>query len=182
MYDITNKYDVVREAKKYLYLVQEYLYPEIGRNSIDGIYDESTVSSVKKYQEYKGLSPSGYIDLKTFDLLFNDYDSIRRNLNAPKYIITSNGFPITHGEMSEDVRIIHGIMNELKRTFTELYDVGHGSYYSKRTAENASMLRNIFGLRDGDDVDSELYQRMILELDAHKRNIMTRDIKEKKRV
>lgn len=182
MYDITNKSEVVREIKRYLYLVSEYLYPEIGRNTIDGIYDSQTAESVKKYQKAKMLKETGEVDYETFKYLFSDYDGVRKMLNAKGYVLTDNGFPISFGDMNEDVRIIHCMIGELKQVYTELYDVGNGSFFSKRTAASVRMLREIFGFESGEHVDEALYQRMKIELDSHKRNTRTNDLKGEKRV
>lgn len=176
MYDITNRKEVVREIKRYLYLVSEHLYPEIGRNTIDGIYDRATAESVKKYQTKMMLPVTGEVDYETFTLLFRDFDSVRTKLNEDGYLLTDAGFPISLGDMSEDVRIIHALIGELREVFRELYDVGVGSYYSRRTVESVKMLRKIFGFRDGEHVDEQLYRRMLEEIRAHKRNKQTNDL------
>jgi hypothetical protein len=182
MYDITSRTEVVREIKRYLYLVSEYVYPEIGRNTIDGIYDSSVAESIKKYQKIKSIPATGAVDLKTFTHLYSDFDKARNKLNSKGYVLTDDGFPISLGDMSEDVRIIHGIIGELKNVFSELYDVGNGSYYSKRTAGSVRMLREIFGFDKGEHIDEPLYLRMLEELASHKRNARTNDLKAQKRV
>lgn len=182
MYDITNKKEVIREIKRYLYLVSEYVYPEIGRNTVDGIYDRSTEESIKKYQAIKGLTQTGNVDYETFTLLYSDFDKARAEMQATGYVLTDDGFPISFGDMNEDVRVIHGIIGELRSVFTELYDVGSGSYYSKRTAKSVRMLREIFGFPSGEHIDEPLYLRMLAEIKAHKRNKQTDDLKRQKRV
>ena len=182
MYDISDRSEAIREVKRYLYFISEYVYPEIGRNTIDGIYDPSTKESIKKYQAIKSIPATGLVDYKTFTLLFEDFDNARSKAQSPGYVLTDEGFPISFGDMNEDVRIIHGIIGELRLVFTELYDVGNGSYYSKRTAESVRMLRKIFGFPPGEHIDEQLYNRMIKELKAHKRNTWTNDLKDQKRV
>ena len=44
------------------------------------------------------------------------------------------------------------------------------------------MLRKIFGMPDGEHVDEELYQRMVAEIEAIRRNGKTNDLKTVKRV
>lgn len=182
MYDITNRNDAVREIKKYLYLVSEYIYPKIGRNTIDGIYDASTAESVRKYQAEKSLSVTGKVDYETFNHLFKDYCMARAMVDATGYLLTDEGFPLSLGDMNEDVRILHAVIGELRSVFSELYDVGTGSYYSKRTAQSVKMLRDIFGFPSAEHVDEALYRRMLTEVSAHKRNARTNDLKNQNRV
>ena len=182
MYDITDKSNAIREVKKYLYLVSQNMYPEIGRGTIDGIYDSQTRKSVASYQKIKKLPETGTVDLNTFNLLYKDYYSTQRRLLSKGYIITEDGFPLSIGTMNEDVRIIHAMIGELNDIYTELSEVGHGSYYSKGTAESVKMLRKIFGMPDGEHVDEELYQRMVTEIEAIRRNGKTNDLKTVKRV
>ncbi len=177
MYNITNRNRTVREIKKYLYFVAEYGYPEMPKTTIDGIFDEETANSVKGFQRAVGISETGVVDLITFNLLYAAYKRIVDEKTSRGYIITDNGFPLMPGDINEDVRVAHTLISELGRIFTELQSVGNSNYYSKKTESAVRQLRKIFMLKDEPFIDKILFARMIAELDAHKRNKKTNDLK-----
>ena len=177
MYNITNRSRAVREIKKYLYFVAEYGYPEMPKTTIDGIFDKETANSVKGFQKAVGISETGIVDLITFNHLYSAYKRIVDDKMTRDYVITDNGFPIMPGDINEDVRVVHTLISELGRIFTELQSVGNSNYYSKRTENAVHQLRKIFMLNDEPFIDKILFERMIAELDAHKRNKKTNDLK-----
>ena len=177
MYNIADKNEVIREIKKYLYAISTNTYPEIGRTTIDGFYDKETADSVRRFQEIKNLGADGIVDYLTFLALYAEYKSIIDKENTKDYIVEDSGLPIVFGDLSEDVRALHILINQLRNVHKEIASVGTGSYYSKRTEAAVRELRKIFGMQDGVGVDAILFNRMIAELDAHKRNMKTDDLK-----
>ena len=83
MYDITDKKEIVREIKKYLYAISTSTYPEIKRGTVDGIYDQETEDSVKRFQEIKGLPITGVVDFMTFNAISEEYEEIMINNSLP---------------------------------------------------------------------------------------------------
>ena len=164
IYDITNRKEVVREIKKYLYLVSENLYESIPRTTIDGYFDEETKNAVIEFQKIKGIKPSGEVDYETFVLLFDDYSSAVFDIEFRDQILTDNGFPYTQGDISEDVQVLHLMINELSKTYTNIPSVKSAQYYSGETVKSVSQLRQLFQLEEGDFVDKILYQRMRKEI------------------
>jgi len=71
--------------------------------------------------------------------------------------------------MGEDVRTIHSIINELRERFSDVIGVGTGSYYSVSTVGAVRRLREIFGMERSDFIDKLFYNRLITELEAHRR-------------
>ena len=177
MYDITDKKEVVKEIKLYLRTVAEGMYPEIGINTIDGFYDTQTADSVKKYQIIKKLPATGSVDMKTFDTLYLDYKKTTDKADIRGYLVESSGFPIMPEDISEDVRALHILINELGKSYPDMEYVGTGNYYSQRTSKAISYLKEVFLLPSGAGVDVLMYNRMIAELDSQKRIEETADLK-----
>ncbi len=168
-YDITNRKDVVREIKKYLYLVSESLYDNtIPRTTIDGFYDEETTAAVTAFQKIKGINPSGAVDYETFTLLFNDYKNLIFDIEYKDYILENNSFPFKIGDFSDDIRIIHLIINELSESYVNIPKVRTDKYYSVETENAVSLLRDLFFMDEGKAVDKELYYRMKKEIEARR--------------
>lgn len=166
-YRINDRGAAIKEIKKYLYLISENMYKDIPRNTIDEIYDSETKAAVLKYQEIKGIEVSGVVDLETFDALYSDYLLLAEDTVTEDYILSS-GFPLKKGMISEDVRLLHLMINELRKTYQNINYVGTGNYYSSETEKAISYLRNLFGFEGGGDLDKRLYYRIKKELRARK--------------
>ena len=61
MYNISDRNEVVREIKKYLYLISTTTREEIGRTTIDSFYDEATAEIIRSYQRATGINESGIV-------------------------------------------------------------------------------------------------------------------------
>lgn len=169
MYRLDDKQAAIREIKKYLYVISTRVYPQIERGTIDGQYDEATRMAVKKFQRIKRLKESGEVDIDTFNALYDVYRSATDDFYARDYIIGSTPLPVGIGCNSDDVRVLHVMINELAREHPDVKDVGNGSYYSPRTAASVMALRRVYGLDEKESIDKELYTMMRLELEAIRR-------------
>ena len=169
MYQQTDKNAAIREIQKYLFYISDTKYPSIPRIPIDGVFDNETKSAVLEYQTIKNINPSGIVDYETFSALYGDYIEIEFNSNSSDYIIGDTMFPIVENEQSEDVRVLHVMINELRKKYTEIGDVGTGSFFSKRTADAIEKLSIIFCLPKTRRVNKELYYRMKEEINATNR-------------
>ena len=170
MYSMYDRQAAIREIKKYLFTVSRYVYTEIPKTTIDGFYDSETANAIGAFQAISELPITGSVDLRTFDALYALYNAAVTDFNTNDYIIEDRGFPVSPGDMNEDVRTVHLLINELADRFTELENVGTGNYYTNRTANAVRLLRHVFGFTDGETIDKGLYLRMIAELDAHRKN------------
>ena len=169
MYRINDRQEAVREIKKYLYAVARRAYPEIGRTTIDGQYDEETRRSVKRFQKIMGLPDTGAVDIDTFSALYDVYRREKEDFYSKDYVIEETEFPIGIGCKGENVRALHILINELAREHPEAADVGAGSFYSSHTAESVRAIERAYGLDESGAVDKALFSRMLKELEAIRR-------------
>ena len=169
MYNINDRPSAIREVKKYLYAISKLLYQELPRTTVDSYYDFETESAVKEYQRIKGLFPSGEVNLETFTLLFNDFNTAKENDMRIEYVIFEDAFPMSVGTQNENVRILHTVINELTNRFTTLSAVSKGDFYSEKTKDAVRTLEAIFGMPDSGIVSQSFYSRLIDELYAHRR-------------
>ena len=166
-YDIADRGAAIKEIKKYLYLISENLYPQIPKTTIDEFFDEETKKAIREYQSIKEIETSGTVDYQTFDLLYADYKALENDINTVDYILSA-GFPLIEGDVSEDVRVIHLIINELSKTFENIPSLKNGNYYSSETSEAVRALRKLFDMEADSCVDKLLYLRMLREVHARK--------------
>lgn len=166
MYQQGDKRSAVREIQKYLYVLSDKKYETIPRIPIDGIFDEETKAAVIEYQKIKLLTESGVVDFETFTALYDDYISVVDNFYTNDYIIGDSSFPLSENDQNEDVRALHLMINELRKSYPQIVNVGTGSYYSKRTADAVEALRELFVFPKSRKVDKELYRRLKTEINA----------------
>ena len=169
MYHITDKEAAVKEIQRYLYVISDTAYPEIPRIPIDGDFDGETRVAVEKFQQIMGIEITGKVNSETFRLLYEEYLAVTAEKSTDDSIIGDDNFPLEEGSHSEDVRALHIIINELKKTYTELPFVGTGAFYNRITAEAVRMLREIYMLAPGSSGDKKLHSRLKEDIDARRR-------------
>ena len=177
MYNINDKSEVIKEIKRYLYAISTTTRPEIGRTTIDGYYDKETERIVKNYQSAIGILESGVVDYITFQSIADEYLKIKENEELRQTLLLPTGFPLSRGMASEDVRLINILISALREIYKDIPFVGNSNYFSRNTERAVRLLREIFIMRDSPEVDTELYNRMIIEVDAENRKKKTNDLK-----
>ena len=95
--------------------------------------------------------------------------SLENELNTPDYIFGDGALPLKENDQNEDVRALHIMINELRKTYREITSVGNGAYFTRRTADAIEQLRVIFGMDKSRQLDKALYRRMLEEIDSRKR-------------
>lgn len=169
MYRTDEIREIIREIKKYLYVVATRVYPQIDRTAIDGQYDEPTRAAVRKFQKIMGLREDGRVDLETFNALYGVYRDARDDFYARDYVVEDTRLPIGPGHSGEDVRALHILINELAKEHPDVNYTGTGGYFSTRTASAVQALRYIYGLEKSNLVDKKLFSIMLAELAAMRR-------------
>ena len=169
MYQQTDKKSAVKEIQKYLFVLSDKKYSNIPRIPIDGIFDKETESAVIIFQENKLISPTGIVDYETFTALYEDYISVTENFYTSDYIFGDGTFPLKENDQNEDVRALHIMINELRKSYSQISGVGTGAYFSKRTSDAIDDIRELFMMPKSGKLDKELYRRMISEIDARQR-------------
>lgn len=180
MYLQSDKASAVKEIQKYLFFLSDRKYKDIPRIPIDGTFDKETQAAVIKFQEIKLLSPTGIVDYETFTALYADYNELVADSYTSSDIIIAKELPLKENDQGEAVRALHVLINELKRYYPQIGDVGNGAYFSARTTSSVKKLRELFRLSNSEQVDSELYRRIVREIRAREnfpKNETTNDLK-----
>ncbi len=166
MYRIDDAGDVTQEVKRYLWHISEGGEQGITRVSIDRVYDDDTIASVKDFQRYSGINETGKIDLETFNAIYAAYkDVVSKRLSAGG-IVTDFAFPLKNGSYGNDVTVWHMIVEELRPRYASIEGTMRGPYYSGASERDTKQLQRIFGMNETGEVDSLLYDRTVMELDS----------------
>ena len=163
MYRINDKKSAIREIKKYLYALSRSIHPSIRRTTIDGVFDEETRGAVIDFQKIMGYNTTGIVDFETFTALYNEYLRAIES-KTPNNITSSGGFPLSVGDMNEDVRLLHIFVNELAKIYTTVEDVGTSSYYSNESAAAILALSKIFMMDESGVADKIMMKRIIYDV------------------
>lgn len=169
MYALSDKPAAIREVQKFLHVISDRVNRNIPRVAIDGIYGDETAEAVRIFQEIYNINPSGLVDRVTFDTLFIKYRDAVIEARLRDYIITDEGFPIKVGSQSNDVIAVHLLITELAKTYSDIGNVGKGSYFSENSRNATIELQRIFRFPLTGEIDAIFFERMKTEVDALKR-------------
>ena len=170
MYFLSDTSAAIREIQKYLYLISDRVNTNVPRVAIDGIYGPETEAAVRVFQEIYGLTVSGTVERETFENLYLTYSEALIDVNLDNYVLTDEGFPIALGTQNNDVVIVHLMINELSKTYTDIGYVNPNSSYFSLDSQNAvEELQKIFKVDVTGMVDKLFFERMDQELMALRR-------------
>ena len=163
MYRANDKNAATKEIKKYLYTLNQSSYPSVRRVTIDGVFDDETRGAVMDFQALMELEITGIVDYQTFTLLYAEYLNALA-MQKPDKITGGGGFPLSVGDMNEDVRLLHVFINELALIYTGVNNVGTSSYYSEDTAEAILALSKIFNVKETSLTDRAMMKRIVYDV------------------
>lgn len=155
MYNLTDKKEYIKSVQKLLsVLYEEDHLPQ------NGIYEERTKDYVLKFQKDNGLSDSGIIDEKTLNLL---YSESKRKENYETAPFSEN---LKYRYYGEQMRRINQIISELLNYYGKHHRLLPLPYFSEETLLSVNELRKIYLLKDGDEIDKELYGILIKDYNS----------------
>ena len=170
MYFLSDFPAAIREVQRFLYVISYNVNNEVPRVAIDGIYGGETEAAVRAFQEIYGHGVTGKVDRETFESLYSVYSEAVVDISVGDYLITDEGFPIVLGAQNNDVTLVHLLINELSKTYTDIGYVNIKSTYFSEDSRNAIIeLQKIFKYDITGEVDKHFFIRMMQELDAIKR-------------
>lgn len=169
MYELLDEKAAITEVQKFLHVISDDTNAKIPRVAIDGIYGAETVSAIKIFQSEYGINPTGAVDKETFDSLYAMYAASIEERYSSDYVITYGGFPLKAGMQNNDVLLLHLLIEELSKTYTDIGPIKKTTYFSEATESAVKKLQRIFRMSESGVVDFLLYERMNYEIDAIRR-------------
>ena len=166
MYKQSDRRSAIKEIQKFLYVISDQEGSTVPRVSVSGIYGKETTEAVKSFQRSEALNESGSVDLITFNALYKRYSDIISDYNTTDYVLGDGELPLQEGDQNEDVRALHLMLNELSKHYPQIRNAGTGAYFSHRTANALSVLRDIFMMAGEPILDKALYRRIQTELNS----------------
>ena len=156
MYRINDRVTPIREIQSYLRGIGYSSYP-INTN---GVYDDNTRAAVTDFQERSEISATGEVDLYTFERLRDEFKAKGIARRVTNELAPTTVFPLLRGTVDDVMTHINSMMSSLLDYYGMTHSIRVGRSFSKETAEGAAILRSIYSLSEGEEIDEELYFRM----------------------
>lgn len=124
------------EVQFYLREIAKYK-PEIPTVYIDGIYNSTTKEAVTVFQNIYGLSPTGKVDLNTWNLIVNEYSKYYTIKSEPNKVacFPSNIINIKLGDDDDIVYVIQYLLRNLNKKYKNYTAVNMSGTYDQYTYE-----------------------------------------------
>ncbi len=130
---------------------------DIERIIPDGIYGDSTASSVRSFQRKNNLYETGEVDNDTWDKIVEVYEKTmdENNREVVVRIIDEADVPITVGQSSLSLYVIQAMLLALSEYFSNLDDVEITGNFDSKTQDAVEKIRIISGMDVNPSIDRE---------------------------
>lgn len=159
MYDINDKRAAVFAVQSLLRNAGYDVKP-------DGIFGEETARAVRAFQSASGVTPSGRVDLYTFELLVLAAESpaAYKCVSAvPKLL---EGGRISPGEESNVVIIIQAMLRELESVYD--FEIEVNGVYDSNTENAVKDIQRVYGLTPNGIIDASTWNVLVEEYEKYK--------------
>ncbi len=156
--DVTDQFpDVLRQGSQgggvsnlqyFLSYLSQY-YSTIPPTSIDGVFGDSTLASVKAAQRTFGLPDDGVVGEQTWDAIYRAYVGIVDTIPlefVEGTTVPFGGNPLQLGSDSEAVRLLQQYLNAIGETYPSIGQVQVTGYFGPRTQESVIAFQNFAGI------------------------------------
>lgn len=130
---------------------------------IDGIYGNETREAVRVFQQENGITPTGEVDLFTFNAIFEAYSLISRDAETLGYAPDFDSFKdgkMSFGDEFDDVFVLQALLN-IVAIDDDRYYVSPSGRYDDKTRESVNLLRRLTGREESDFVDRALWNDLV---------------------
>ena len=133
-----------------------------------GFYNEKTKKYVAEHQAEYNLDVNGIVDYQTFTSILKKKKL--HDLKNPEYAKTliSGSLPFKPGDYNSDISLINSLLKEIAEDYKFESKSPTGSYYGADTSKAVYNIRSIFSLTQKDEIDTELFNRILMETKAIK--------------
>lgn len=116
---------------------------------IDGIFGEETQDAVISFQKEYGLSPTGVVDLQTWEAIYSAYQGMIESLPAGYFSDSTEpypGFPVRLGSRGEEVRRIQTYLNRVSEAYPQIPALTADGVFGPATQAAVLTFQSLFGL------------------------------------
>lgn len=163
MYTQNDTASAVRQVQEYLYEI--HLYEKLPlQPPIDGIYGQETQAAVTLFQKSKGITPTGIVDLITFERLRDTAINYKRLNEEEKHLYSKEEFPLKRGSFGSDIDVLHALLRSLSEYDAQTPPIPRTAYFSRETEAAVRYFQKLFLKDTTGIVNAELYKMLENEL------------------
>ncbi len=140
--------DSIHVLQHFINYLSQY-YRTIPPVESNGIFDALTLAAVVDMQRTLGLSPTGFVDAETWDIMFDAYLGITQMI-PPKYTDGSSlpfdGTDLRLGSEGERVRLLQEYLSYISSIYPEIPGVQITGYFGIRLQEAVVSVQRLLGI------------------------------------
>ena len=150
MYYISDNETAIKDIQRMLIGIDgDTAPPESGK------YDDKTRDAIKALQKRNGLTADGVTDLFTFEALRREYDDREVRVKG-KEQIPGLALPIDQGSFGRGISGVNTALAYMMDYYGYSHSIRYNDLYGKASADAAKILRVIYMLKPGEQMDEEL--------------------------
>ena len=158
MLKVYDRTEIIKLIQKYLNKTkqnEDFIVPS-------GIYDQETVGAVRAFQQRNNIDPSGTVDMKTLERLYENYlDIIKMESLNPQIEL-----PLYRGDYNETVLTMNKYLRMLLNSYKIPNNLYENSYFSSETESAVRFFRKKYGMEDLGFIDYKLYSMIMRDLNS----------------
>ena len=162
--------DAVRNLQRYLRRLS-YENEAILPIPIDGIFETRTKDALSAFQSSIGLPVTGRADKRSWDLLFAEYERVRRAEDERVYADFFPRSPVNYettlGETGAFILLLQFILDELRVIYDSLPPFAQNGVFDADTSAAVREFQRIGGLEQSGKVNRALWSRLSEEYNAY---------------
>ena len=158
----------VRTVQYYLSILA-YFNSNLEPVVIDGVFDENTLSAVRRFQEFYGLPVTGIVDSATWNTISRIYTETVNSLpagyqgnNAKLY----PGYFLTPGIRNQSVEDLQTYLSLISQNINEIPSVAVTGFYGEQTENAVSTFQRLYGIPVSGSVGPITWAQIAREYDA----------------
>jgi peptidoglycan hydrolase-like protein with peptidoglycan-binding domain len=139
---------------------------------VDGIFRSKTTDAVREFQLENGLSPTGAVDKKTYDLLYEKSleADIVTSEPLPLFLL-ANGQNVSRGEESDFVMILQIILNALTVSYDDYSPLKINGVFDEHTETAVRRFQMRNGLIADGVVNKATWNSLVNNYNKHIKNV-----------
>lgn len=161
--NITQNFDSIYAAQKYLNALHYTSGGEIPLVNPDGIFGPETTAAVRKFQELYGLPVTGEIDLATWNSLYQSYLLAEKQSGRPEPLRVypdTPGYQLSSGERSDITAIVQFILRLLADIYSGIAGKPPTGVYDADTMKDITEFQRLNGLPQTGIVDRRTWDSL----------------------
>lgn len=134
--------NIIKEIQNYLINLR-CIYPSLPAIYPTGVYDAETRNAVTAFQNLKGLSPTGNVDILTWNKLIHENNEYMKKTQMPGRIpvSTPDFTDVKRDDQRDIVYAIKIILNHFQKRYTNYMELEISNLYNAETEEAVKLFQ-----------------------------------------